>query len=549
MIAPPPPGEPLPGERRVASVRVEGPVPSDLRPVLSDEALGFVGDLVHRFDRRRRELLAARPRFREALREGHRPGFLPESRALRESDWRVAPPPPDLVDRRVEITGPVDRKTIINALNSGARVFMADFEDAHAPTWLGTLRGQANLIDAVQRTIRWTSPDGRDYRLHDAPATLMVRPRGWHLEERHLTVGGVPLSASLVDFGLYFAHNAAELVARGTGPYFYLPKVEHYGEASLWDDVFDVAERWAGLPRGTVRATVLIETLPAAFEMDEILFALKDHSAGLNCGRWDYIFSFLKQYRDDPAAIFPDRALLPMTTPFLDAYSRLLVTTCHRRGAHAIGGMAAQIPIRGDPVASAAALAKVRADKEREVAVGHDGTWVAHPGLVAVAQEVFDHGMAGANQVATHPGTPGIRADQLLRVPPGPVRPSGVRTNVRAALRYLDAWLRGIGCVPIDQLMEDAATVEIARAQLWQWVRYAVPVDGSGPLTADAVRTVIADEAVALRAERPETAATAASLAGASVVLDELATGDDFPDFFPARYSDRLDREFGGDVV
>ncbi len=541
------PADPARDRAEPVPVEVLAPVPEELRPILSDEALAFVGELARRFQARRRDLLAARPRFREAIREGHRPGFLEESRALRAAEWTVAPPPSDLVDRRVEITGPVDRKTIINALNSGARVFMADFEDAHAPTWLGTLRGQANLRDAVRRTIAWTGPDGREYRLHDRAATLMVRPRGWHLEERHLAVGGTALSASLVDFGLYFFHNAQALVDRDTGPYVYLPKLEHYPEAALWDDVFEAAERWAGLPRGTVRATVLIETLPAAFEMDEILFALKDHSAGLNCGRWDYIFSFLKQFRDDPKAVFPDRASLPMTTPFLDAYSRLLVTTCHRRGAHAIGGMAAQIPIKDDPAASAAALAKVRADKEREVAVGHDGTWVAHPGLVPVAQEVFDRGMSGPNQVATHPGTPGLRADQLLRLPTGPVRPAGVRTNVRAAVRYLDAWLRGIGCVPIDHLMEDAATVEIARAQLWQWVRYAVPVEGAGPLTAATVRDLLVEEAMALRAERRETADTAASLARAVVVLDELVFGDGFPEFFPSKCSELLDRTIGGE--
>ncbi len=551
MSAPKLRGDPIPEPSGRSSepepVRVAAGVPDDLAAVLSSEALDLVGELVRRFGARRRTLLAARARFREAIVAGHRPNFLEESRSLREADWRVAPPPPDLVDRRVEITGPVDRKTIINALNSGASAFMADFEDAHSPTWLGTVRGQANLRDAVRRTIAWTSPDGREYRLGPTPATLLVRPRGWHLEERHLTLAGEPLPASLVDFGLFFAHNARELVARGTGPYVYLPKLEHFGEAGLWDDVFDVAERWAGLPRGSVRATVLIETLPAVFEMDEILFALKDHSAGLNCGRWDYIFSFIKQFRDDPQAVFPDRALLPMTTPFLDAYSRLLVTTCHRRGAHAIGGMAAQIPIKDDPAANAAALAQVRADKEREVAVGHDGTWVAHPGLVPVAREVFARGMSGPNQVASHPGTPGIRADQLLRVPTGPVRASGVRTNVRAALRYLDAWLRGIGCVPIDHRMEDAATVEIARAQLWQWVRYAVPVEGHGPLRAETVRAILAEEAFALRSERPETAATVASLAGASVVLDELVTGATFVEFFPLHCYAMLDRENGGE--
>ena len=471
--------------------------------VVSPEALEFLLELHDRFDERRRELLSKRGGLRARLRRHQRPEFPAETRPLREREWKVAPPPEDLRDRRVEITGPVDPKMVINALNSGARVFMADFEDAHSPTWDGTVAGQANLIDAVRRRIEHVAPDGREYRLNETVATLMVRPRGWHLEERHVVVDDRPVSASLFDFSVFFHHNARELVARGSGPYFYVPKLESYLEARLWSDVVRFAEERFGLRPGTARITALIETLPAAFQMDEILYELRENSAGLNCGRWDYLFSAIKQFQDDPAVVFPDRSALRMTTPFLTAYTRLLVQTCHRRGAHAMGGMAAQIPIRDDPDANARAMALVRADKEREVHVGHDGTWVAHPGLVALARDVFDAGMKGPNQVnVVHPDPP-VLPEELVRLPTGPVTEDGVRRNARVAVRYLEAWLRGIGCVPIDHLMEDAATVEIARAELWQWVHHRAVTDTKRRVTSVLVRRLLREEAKAVRSEDP----------------------------------------------
>jgi malate synthase len=414
----------------------------------------------------------------------------------------VAPTPPDLLDRRVEITGPVDRKMVINALNSGARVFMADFEDSHAPTWEGTLQGQLNLKDAVRGTVAYTSPEGKEYRLGPTTATLLVRPRGWHLPEKHLRVDGQPVSASLFDFGLYLYHNAAALRARGTGPYFYLPKLEGHLEARLWADVFALAERELGLARGTVRATVLIETILAAFEMDEILYELRDHCAGLNCGRWDYIFSFIKKFRGRPDFVLPDRGLVTMTTHFLRSYSLLTIRTCHRRGAHAMGGMAAQIPIKGDPEANARALEKVREDKRREAGDGHDGTWVAHPGLVPVALEVFNAHMPGPNQLGRLREDVRVAAADLLAVPAGPITEGGLRVNANVGLRYLESWLRGTGCVPIFNLMEDAATCEISRAQIWQWIRHPRGVLEDGrKVTAELFRQVVDEELAKIRAD------------------------------------------------
>jgi malate synthase len=449
------------------------------------------------------------------------------------------------VDRRVEITGPVDRKMVINALNSGACVYMADFEDSHSPTWAGTIAGQANLIDAIRRRIEYHGPDGREYRLEPRTATLMVRPRGWHLDERHVEIDGHPISASLFDFVLYFHHNARELVARGTAPYFYLPKMEHYREARLWNEVFSASEEAAGLRPGTIRATALIETLPAAFQMEEILYELRDHSVGLNCGRWDYLFSFIKQYRDDSTAVFPDRSALSMETPFLSAYSRLLVQTCHRRGAHAMGGMAAQIPIRDDPRASETAMALVRKDKEREVRAGHDGTWVAHPGLVPVARAVFDAGMRGPNQIGVARAEAAVEPARLLELPRGPVTREGVRRNVRVAIRYLEAWFRGIGCVPIDHLMEDAATVEIARCQLWQWIHRRA-VDDLGVLVdAPRVRTFLESEGAALRREL-EADASASSLERATRLLDRVVTAPDLEEFITVPAYAELEELPGG---
>jgi malate synthase len=449
-------------------------------------------------------------------------------------------PKSDLVDRRVEITGPVDRKMIINALNSGASVYMADFEDSHCPTWEGTVQGQINLFDAVRRRIEYTSPEGKRYRLNDRTSTLMVRPRGWHLEEKHVVFAGAPFPASLFDFGLFFYHNVQELLRRGTGPYFYLPKLEHYAEAVLWDDVFRFAEDALGLARGAIRATVLIETLPAVFEMDEILWALREHSAGLNCGRWDYIFSFIKQFREDPIAVFPDRSLLPMSTPFLTAYSRLLVQTCHRRGAHAIGGMAAQIPIKGDPNRNSAAIAKVRADKEREIDNGHDGTWVAHPGLVPVVFEVFQARMQGPNQISAHREPLAIGAEELLAVPHGERSREGAQTNVHVALRYLDSWFQGTGSVAVDHLMEDSATVEIARAQLWQWIRHSAQLKSGERFSAALFRQLLREETQRYVRESGQPGPRT-SLSRSVDLLDKIVTDSEFVEFFTLPAYEALD--------
>jgi len=437
---------------------------------------------------------------------------------------------------------------IINALNSGARVFMADFEDAHSPTWSGTVLGQANLYDAVRRTIAYVSPEGQRYRLEAHVATLMVRPRGWHLDERHLEVDGRPISASLFDFGLFLHHNAAELRRRGTGPYFYLPKLEHYLEARLWNDVFRSAEEHLDLPVGTIRATALIETLPAAFQMDEILWELREHSVGLNCGRWDYLFSFMKQLEDVRDVVFPDRSLLAMSTPFMTAYAHLLIQTCHRRGAHAMGGMAAQIPIKDDPEANARAIALVVADKEREVLAGHDGTWVAHPGLVPVAMEVFDRGMPTPNQVSRPWTGATVLPQDLLRVPAGPVTSEGVRTNARAALRYLESWLRGIGCVPIDHLMEDAATAEIARTQLWQWVHHRARLEDGTPVDLGRVREAIGEEFARFLLELPSPIASP-SLERAAALLDEAISAPALVGFITQCAYPELEEPGGGEAA
>jgi malate synthase len=483
------------------------------------------------FEPRRQALLARRVERQRRLDAGELPNFLPETRGLREASWTVAPIPADLADRRVEITGPVDRKMIINALNSGARVYMADFEDSNAPTWRNNLEGQLNLRDAVRGTITFTSPEGKHYSLAPNPATLMVRPRGWHLDEKHVTVDGRgrPMSAALFDFGLFFFHNAKALIAKGTGPYFYLPKLESHLEARLWNDVFNFAQDALGIPRGTIRATVLIETILAAFEMDEILYELKDHSAGLNCGRWDYIFSFIKKFRNRPGYVLPDRARVTMDRHFLKSYVDLLIRTCHRRGAHAMGGMAAQIPIKNDPAANEAALEKVRQDKLREVRAGHDGTWVAHPGLVPVAAQVFDAGMSGGGPNQLHVARDDVRvtASDLLAVPEGEITEAGLRTNVDVGIQYLESWLRGSGCVPIYNLMEDAATAEISRSQVWQWMRHGARLADGRVVTERLVQQFIHElfptESLATR------------------LFHQLMTGSDFPEFLTVVAYEHLD--------
>ena len=452
------------------ALQVRGPGGERDGEVLTEAALAFVADLARRYAPRVRALLVARGVRQTRFDAGELPTFRADTRKVREADWRVGAIPADLLDRRVEITGPVERKMIINALNSGARVFMADFEDSLAPSWRNVVDGQMNLKDAAAGVIEYLSPEGKRYRLNEKHAVLKVRPRGWHLLEKHLLLGGAAVPAALVDFGLYLFHNAAILLQRGTGPYFYLPKMESSEEAALWEDVIAHSEDSLGLKRGTVKVTVLIETLPAAFEMDEILHALREHIVGLNCGRWDYMFSFIKKFQRRHEFVLPERGQVTMTVPCMRAYSQLLIKTCHRRGAFAMGGMAAQIPIKNDAAANDAALAKVRADKEREAGDGHDGTWVAHPGLVPVAMEIFDRHLKGRNQLDRSRDDVQVGAAELLAVPRGSITAAGFRNNVEVSILYLAAWLAGNGCVPIHNLMEDAATAEIARVQLWQWL-------------------------------------------------------------------------------
>lgn len=476
------------------------PIGGQHAEILSPEAIAFLAGLHQRFGARRKQLLEARKQRLAELNAGKRPDFLPETREIRESEWTVVPLPADLQDRRVEITGPVDRKMIINALNSGAKVFMADFEDSTTPTWENLIEGQINLRDAVRRTISFSDPKtGKAYALAEKPAVLFVRPRGWHLEERHVTADGDPISGSLFDFGLYAFHNARELLARGSGPYFYLPKMESHLEARLWNDVFVHAEETLGLPKSTFRGTVLIETILATFEMDEILWELRDHSAGLNCGRWDYIFSYIKKFAGDGSMLLPDRSQVTMTTHFMRSYSKLAIKTCHRRQISAMGGMSALIPIKNDPVANEKALAQVRADKEREATDGHDGTWVAHPGLVPIAMEVFDRIMPQPNQIDKQLPDFQPTAEDLLRPPTGSITLAGVRQNVAVGLGYLEAWLRGVGCVPLFNLMEDAATAEISRAQLWQWVHHGATMDDGKPVTAELVDAVLEEQLAATK--------------------------------------------------
>jgi malate synthase len=499
--------------------------------VLTPPAVAFVEDLVRRFRPRIDDLAARRRDVQARFDAGARPDFLAGTAEVRRADWRVAPVPADLLDRRVEITGPVDRKMIINALNSGASVYMADFEDANSPTWENTIGGQANLMDAVRRTITFESEAGKRYSLDDRLAVLLVRPRGLHLPERHWIVDDRPAPGMLVDFGLYFFHNAEALRRRGTGPYFYLPKMQSHLEARLWNDVFLHAQQELGAPRGTIKATVLIETLPAAFEMDEILFELKDHSAGLNCGRWDYIFSAIKTLRRDPGFVLPDRGQVTMEAPFLQAYVRLLVKTCHRRGAHAMGGMAAQIPIKDNPEANARALDKVRADKLREVREGHDGTWVAHPALVPVAREVFDEGMPDANQLDRLREDVAASAAALIEPPRGTRTDQGLRHNIRVGIQYLEAWLGGQGAVPIYNLMEDAATAEISRTQIWQWITHRATLDDGRVVTRSLVQQCVGEEYDRVRREVGAARFDRGHFPEARKLFEEVATSEELQDF------------------
>ncbi|WP_409494654.1 malate synthase A [Amycolatopsis sp. cmx-11-12] len=509
-----------------------GPAGDRFDEILTPAALDFVAKLDNAFAGRRRELLDARRLRREKLQSGEEPlDFLPETRSVRDdSSWSVAPAAPGLEDRRVEITGPTDRKMTVNALNSGAKVWLADFEDATSPTWHNVIDGQLNLFDAIRRNIDFTTEAGKRYTIGDEPATIVARPRGWHLVEKHIRIDGRPVSASLVDFGLYFFHNARQLLARGSGPYFYLPKLENHLEARLWNDVFLLAQRELGIPRGTIRATVLIETITAAFEMEEILYELREHIAGLNAGRWDYIFSVIKNFSSHGADfVLPDRAQVTMTVPFMRSYTELLVRTCHKRGAHAIGGMAAFIPSK-DPEINATALEKVRQDKEREANDGFDGSWVAHPGLVPVCREVFDGVLGGwPNQLGKLREDVVVTAEDLLDVASagGEVTEAGVRANINVALRYIDAWLRGTGAAAIHNLMEDAATAEIARCQIWQWIRNGTKLEDGTALTHELTVSYLDEELASVRSELGE----GNRLGDAYEIFTETALGEKLPSF------------------
>jgi malate synthase len=516
-----------------AGVQILGPMTPEYAEILTPPALEFIAALHRQFNARRLELLERRVIRQAELDAGKLPDFLPETRAIRESEWKVAPVPADLQDRRVEITGPTDRKMVINALNSGANVYMADFEDSNTPTWDNQVQGQISMRDAVRGTISFTSPEGKHYKLGQKTATLLVRPRGWHLEEKHMLVDGVPISGSLFDFGLYFFHNAKTRLAKGSGTYFYLPKMESHVEARLWNDVFVFAQSHAGIQQGTIKATVLIETILAAFEMDEILYELRSHSAGLNCGRWDYIFSCIKKLKNKPGFVLADRGLVTMTSPFMRAYSLLLIKTCHRRGAFAMGGMAAQIPIKNDPAANEQAIAKVRADKDREATDGHDGTWVAHPGLVAIARESFDKAMKTPNQIQRQRDDVEVSAADLLDFQPkGPITEAGLRTNINIGIQYMGAWLAGTGCVPIFNLMEDAATAEISRAQIWQWIRSPLGVlDDGRKVTREMFQALVPQELKRVRDILGEQQYAAGKYDEAAKMFEELTLRDEFVEF------------------
>jgi len=516
----------------MGGLQIVGIITPEYQEILTPEALAFVEELEKRFGERRRHLLNTRVKRQHAFDAGELPNFWPQTRDIRESEWQVAPIPKDLLDRRVEMTGPVDRKMVINGLNSGARVYMADFEDSSAPTWRAMVYGQINMRDVINESIHYASPDGRLYKLNKETAVLFVRPRGWHMREKHVLLDGEPISAGLFDFGLFLYHNAKALLNKGSGPYFYLPKMESYLEARLWNEVFVFAQNYIGIPRGSIRATVLIETVTAAFEMDEILWELREHSAGLNCGRWDYIFSFIKCFRNRPEFVLPERSQVTMNTHCMKSYSDLLIKTCHRRGIHGMGGMAAQIPIKEDADLNEQAMAKVRADKEREVKNGHDGTWVGHPGLVPLAMEIFNKHMPGPNQIARKREDVHVTQADLLKVPEGTITRAGFESNISAALRYTESWLGGQGCVPIFHLMEDAATAEIARAQIWQWIRYPQGVlDNGKKVTIEMFREALARQLLNIREELGDHVYESRHFQAAGELLDRLITNKHLPAF------------------
>jgi malate synthase len=516
-----------------AGIEIRGRLTPAFTQILDEQALALVAKLARKFEPRRCELMAARARRQAEFDAGRLPDFLPETKHIRDSEWTVAPVPRDLQDRRVEITGPTERKMVINALNCGANVFMADFEDSNAPTWENMIEGQINLRDAIRGTIEYTSPEGKHYTLNEQTATLMVRPRGWHLTEGHVFVDGEPVSAALFDFALFFHHNAKALLARNTGPYFYLPKLESHLEARLWNDVFVAAQRELGVPQGTIKATVLIETVLAAFEMNEILYELREHSAGLNIGRWDYIFSCIKKFRSHREFCLADRAQVTMTAPFMRAYALALIKACHRRNTHAMGGMAAQIPIKNDPAANAAALEKVRADKVREATDGCDGTWVAHPGLVPVAKAVFDQHMPTPNQVHRKRNDVAISAQALLDFQPEkPITETGLRNNISVGIQYIGAWLAGNGCVPVFNLMEDAATAEISRSQIWQWIRSPKGVlDDGRKVTKELFRTFLPEELARVKSLLGREGWAGGRYEDAATLFERIVISDDYVEF------------------
>ncbi|HEY9777547.1 MAG TPA: malate synthase A [Planktothrix sp.] len=519
---------------------VVGKLRPEFKDILTPEALSFVADLHSQFNPTREKLLQNRAKRQTDFNEGKLPDFLRETASIREGDWKVADAPQDLLDRRVEITGPVEKKMMINALNSGANVFMADLEDALSPSWNNVIEGQINLKEAVRKTLQFDSPEGKSYRLKDQIATLLVRPRGWHLVERHVLVGGVPISASLFDFGLYFFHNVHETIKRGTGPYFYLPKMESHLEARLWNDVFNYAQDKLKVPRGTIRATVLIETILAAFEMEEILHELREHASGLNAGRWDYIFSTIKKFSSREEFLLPDRAQVTMRVPFMRSYCRLLVKTCHKHGAHAMGGMAAFIPSRKDPAINETALTKVTDDKELEVSTGFDGTWVAHPDLVPVAKAVFDKALGTQpNQKTKQLTDVNVAAADLLnvKIEGGAITETGLTNNIDVGLQYIESWLRGNGAAAIHNLMEDAATAEISRAQIWQWIKTNAKLSDGRPITVDLYRKIRDEQLKKL------TANGAGKYKEATEIMDGLVESKEFPDFLTTRAYPYLDRE------
>lgn len=513
-------------------MKISGSYSAAYETILTYDALNFILSLHKNFEAKRRALLEERKNTQIAIDSGKTLDFLPETAEIRTSDWTVAPVPADLQDRRVEITGPVDRKMIINALNSGAKIFMADFEDSNSPGWDNNIQGQINLKDAIRKTISFVNENGKEYKLNEQVATLMVRPRGWHLVEKHITVDGEPMSGGLVDLGLYFFHNAKYLLVNGSGPYFYLPKLESYLEARLWNDVFVFAQNYCEVAQGSIKATVLVETILAPFQLNEILWELKDHSAGLNCGRWDYIFSFIKKFRNVKGYVFPDRSQVTMTVPFMRAYTQLVVQTCHKRGAHAMGGMAAQIPIKNNEVANTQAIEKVKADKLREVTDGHDGTWVAHPALVSIAMDIFNANMPTANQInSKKKGDFTCTAADLVALPQGTITEEGLRMNINVGILYVESWLRGNGAAALYNLMEDAATAEISRTQVWQWLKVGAKLNDERTITLDLYNTLRNEEVQKIKEMVGAASYAAGRFTEAITLFDKLVTQNEFEEF------------------